>query len=229
MSPNAPTLIIRQPEREDKSQVRLDSAVPSIIFRAMSVTSELRRRVRAERSLSRYEPCLPSPAKHPPAGSGWIHEIKHDGFRIIAQRDADSVRLITRNGHDFSGRFPLIVTAIAALPARSCVLDGEAIACDERGLSVFEMIRWRQHDNAVLSARSTCLSLMARICGASQSRFVRRPSRDCCAARSLASRSTATSRSTARSSTNRPARSAAKASYPSGSARRIDRAARRTG
>jgi bifunctional non-homologous end joining protein LigD len=115
----------------------------------MSVMSELRRRVRAERPLSRFEPCLPSPAKHPPAGNGWIHEIKHDGFRIIAHREADSVRLITRNGHDFSSRFPLIVAAIAALPVRSCVLDGEAIACDERGLSVFDTIRWQQHDNAV--------------------------------------------------------------------------------
>jgi bifunctional non-homologous end joining protein LigD len=115
----------------------------------MSVTRELRRRVRAEQSRPRFEPCLPRLAKQPPAGSGWIHQIKHDGFRIIAQRDADSVRLITRNGHDFSGRFPLIVTAIAALPAQSCVLDGEAIACDDNGLSVFEMIRWRQHDAAV--------------------------------------------------------------------------------
>ena len=97
------------PEREDKGHVRLDSAVSSIIFRAMSVTSEMRRRVRAERTIPRYEPCLPRPAKQPPAGSGWIDEIKHDGFRIIAQREADSVRLITRNGHDFSGRFPLIV------------------------------------------------------------------------------------------------------------------------
>jgi bifunctional non-homologous end joining protein LigD len=41
------------------------------------------------------------------------------------------------------------VAAVAGLPARSCVLDGEAIACDENGLSVFEMIRWRQHDPAV--------------------------------------------------------------------------------
>ena len=116
---------------------------------AMSVTIELRRRVRAERSLSRYEPCLPSPAKHPPAGSGWIHEIKHDGFRILAQRDANRIRLLTRNGYDFSERYPLIVAAVEALPAVSCVLDGEAIACDGRGLSVFDMIRWRQHDNAV--------------------------------------------------------------------------------
>ena len=59
------------------------------------------------------------------------------------------VRLITRNGYDFSERFPLIVAAVEALPAESCVVDGEAIACDERGLSVFEMIRWRQHDNGV--------------------------------------------------------------------------------
>jgi bifunctional non-homologous end joining protein LigD len=59
------------------------------------------------------------------------------------------VRLITRNGHDFAGRFPLIIAAVAALPARSCVVDGEAIACEKNGLSVFEMIRWRQHDNGV--------------------------------------------------------------------------------
>ena len=149
MSPNAPTVIIRQPEREDKGHPRLDSAVSSIIFRAMSVTSELRRRVRAERSLSRYEPCLPRPAKQPPAGTGWIHEIKHDGFRILAQRDANRIRLLTRNSYDFSERYPLIVAAVEALPAVSCVLDGEAIACDGRGLSVFDMIRWRQHDNAV--------------------------------------------------------------------------------
>ena len=111
--------------------------------------SELQRRVRADLSRTRFEPCLPRLAKQPPAGSGWIHEIKHDGFRIIAQRDAAGVRLTTRNGYDFSKRFPLILAAVAALPARSCVLDGEAIACDENGLSVFEMIRWRQYDAAV--------------------------------------------------------------------------------
>ncbi len=115
----------------------------------MSVTRELRRRVHAEKSQPRYEPCLPRLAKQPPAGSGWIHEIKHDGFRIIAQRDGARVRLYSRNGHDFSERFPLIVAAIEALPARSCVVVSEAIACDAKGLSVFEMIRWRQHDAAV--------------------------------------------------------------------------------
>ena len=52
------------------------------------------------------EPCLPRPAKEPPAGPDWIHEIKHDGFRILARRDAKGVRLFTRNGYDFTARFP---------------------------------------------------------------------------------------------------------------------------
>jgi len=115
----------------------------------MSASRELRRRLHADRPLSRFEPCLPRPAKEPPAGPGWIHEIKHDGFRIIARRDAAGVRLITRNGYDLAARFPLIAAAIAALPARSCVVDGEAIAVDDNGLSVFDLIRHRRQDHAV--------------------------------------------------------------------------------
>jgi bifunctional non-homologous end joining protein LigD len=87
------------------------------------------------------EPCLPRPAKEPPAGPGWIHEIKHDGFRILARRDAKSVRLYTRNGYNFADRLPRIVEAVAGLPVQSCFIDGEAIVVDETGLSVFDMIR----------------------------------------------------------------------------------------
>jgi hypothetical protein len=65
------------------------------------------------------EPCLPSPAKARPSGPGWLHEIKHDGFRILAHRDSAGVRLITRAGNDFSGRFPFIAMAIGKLPFRS--------------------------------------------------------------------------------------------------------------
>ena len=53
------------------------------------------------------EPCLPSPADRPPSGSNWIHEIKHDGYRLMARRDSVSIRLITRRGNDWSKRFPL--------------------------------------------------------------------------------------------------------------------------
>jgi len=115
----------------------------------MTVTRELRRRLRADRPQPRFQPCLPRPAKEPPAGPGWIHEIKHDGFRIIARHDATGVRLITRNGYDLATRFPLAAAAIAALPARSCVVDGEAIAVDDNGLSVFDLIRYRRQDHAV--------------------------------------------------------------------------------
>ena len=87
------------------------------------------------------EPCLPSPAKAPPSGPGWLHEIKHDGFRILARRESADVRLITRAGNDFSGRFPFIAIAVSKLPVRSCLIDGEAIVCDENGLADFELIR----------------------------------------------------------------------------------------
>jgi bifunctional non-homologous end joining protein LigD len=66
----------------------------------------------------------------PPAGPGWLHEIKHDGFRILARRDSAGVRLITRAGNDFSSRFPFIAMAVSKLPVRSCLIDGEAIVCE---------------------------------------------------------------------------------------------------
>jgi bifunctional non-homologous end joining protein LigD len=95
------------------------------------------------------EPCLPSLADHPPSKPDWLHEIKHDGFRLLACRDAAGIRLLTRNGTDFTGRYPLIVEAVTALPVRSCVIDGEAVACDGNGLSIFEKLRWRQQDGHV--------------------------------------------------------------------------------
>ena len=91
------------------------------------------------------EPCLPSPAKAPPSGPGWLHEIKHDGFRILARRDSAGVRLLTRNGNDFTARFPLAVEAVMRLPAHSFLLDGEAIVTNDRGLAVFDLIRHKRH------------------------------------------------------------------------------------
>jgi bifunctional non-homologous end joining protein LigD len=99
------------------------------------------RNERAAPRLGIIEPCLPSPAKAPPSGPGWLHEIKHDGFRILARRDAAGERLITRNESDFTDRFPFIAMALKSLPVRSCIIDGEAIVCDENGLAVFELIR----------------------------------------------------------------------------------------
>jgi ATP-dependent DNA ligase len=74
------------------------------------------------------------PATRPPAGPGWIHEIKHGGFCILAAREGNAVMLHSREGYDFAGRFPPAATAVAALPVRSCLIDGEAIVCDANGL-----------------------------------------------------------------------------------------------
>jgi bifunctional non-homologous end joining protein LigD len=92
------------------------------------------------------EPCLPSAVEQPPAGSDWIHEIKHDGFRLLARRGAAGVRLFTRNGHDWTERFPLIVEALNALKVTTCLIDGEAVACTETGLAEFESLRARRGD-----------------------------------------------------------------------------------
>jgi bifunctional non-homologous end joining protein LigD len=96
---------------------------------------------RTRRPVGYIPPCLPSRAERPPPGPGWLHEIKHDGFRIMARRNGDGVRLYTRNGYDFAVRFPQIVEAVSKLKVRSCFIDGEAIVVDENGLAVFDLIR----------------------------------------------------------------------------------------
>src|SRR5262249_37497756 len=92
------------------------------------------------------EPCLPTPAAGPPLGPGCIHETKPDGFRMMARRDAADVRLLTRNGIDWSDRFPLIAEAAGALVARSFLIDGEAVACD--GASGLNLRSRRAHSHA---------------------------------------------------------------------------------
>jgi bifunctional non-homologous end joining protein LigD len=92
------------------------------------------------------EPCRPSPVQQPQAGSDWIHEIKHDGFRLLARRGASGVRLFTRNGHDWTERFPLIFEALSVLKVTTCLIDGEAVTCNETGLADFEGLRSRRGD-----------------------------------------------------------------------------------
>jgi bifunctional non-homologous end joining protein LigD len=61
-----------------------------------------------------------------PTGDGWIHQLKHDGFRIIGHKDGDHVRLWSRNGRDWSVEFVAITAAVMALPFARIVIDGEA-------------------------------------------------------------------------------------------------------
>ena len=94
-------------------------------------------------------PCLPAKAPSPPAGDVWLHEIKHDGFRVIARKDGPRVKLYSRPGNDLTRRFPLIVEALARLRASSCIIDGEAVACGDDGISSFTLLRPRRRDDQV--------------------------------------------------------------------------------
>jgi bifunctional non-homologous end joining protein LigD len=94
-------------------------------------------------------PCLPTKAVTPPSGPLWLHEIKHDGFRVVARKNGARIRLYSRQGNDLTWRFPPIVEAVAYLTPRSCIIDGEAVACDDNGVSNFDRLRYRRDDAAV--------------------------------------------------------------------------------
>jgi bifunctional non-homologous end joining protein LigD len=95
------------------------------------------------------EPCLPSPAKRPPVGPQWVHEVKHDGYRLMARRRGDRVRLYTRRGYDWTGRYPRIAQALRSLKVTSAVIDGEAVWCGPDGVSSFDKLHSRAHDDQV--------------------------------------------------------------------------------
>ena len=95
-------------------------------------------------------PCQPVISLKVPVGDGWIHELKHDGFRIIARKERDHVRLWSRNGRNWSAEFVAITAALGELPA-DFVLDGEAVAHCSHGLPDFHGLLGRD------GKRTACL------------------------------------------------------------------------
>lgn len=87
------------------------------------------------------KPCLPTLVDKPPAGEAWIHEIKWDGYRISAYVADGKVTIRTRNGHDWTSRFPAIAAALLKLNVRSAVIDGEAVVLDDMGRSNFSELQ----------------------------------------------------------------------------------------
>ena len=108
------------------------------------------------------QPCLPTRADKAPSSLNWIHEIKHDGFRMMVRRDAAGVRLLTRNGIDWTTRFPLIAEAAAALRVKYFLIDGEAVCCDGDGMPVFDWLRYRRDDRHVFLYAFDLLQLDSR-------------------------------------------------------------------
>jgi bifunctional non-homologous end joining protein LigD len=90
------------------------------------------------------EPMKPRLVEKPPTTRDWIYELKFDGIRLIAVKAERNVSLFSRNKNELSGRFPEIVEAVESLPARECVIDGEAVALDEKGRSSFQLLQARE-------------------------------------------------------------------------------------
>jgi bifunctional non-homologous end joining protein LigD len=94
----------------------------------------------------KFEPCIPTRGTKVPAGADWLHEIKHDGYRLIVRREGDRVRLFTRRGYDWSDRYPAIVAAARKLREPSFVIDGEAVILGADGLADFDRLHARTND-----------------------------------------------------------------------------------
>jgi bifunctional non-homologous end joining protein LigD len=97
-------------------------------------------------SLEFIKPQLATSVDQPPPRAGWIHEVKHDGYRSLLVIERRKARAYTRNGFDWSERYPGITKAAAELGCRSAIIDGEVIVQNEQGVSDFEAlnsaIRW---------------------------------------------------------------------------------------
>jgi bifunctional non-homologous end joining protein LigD len=89
-------------------------------------------------------PAQPVKALRPPAGTDWVHEIKHDGYRMIVYRDGPIVRLYSRNAYDWTARLSAIAAAAELIKAKSFTIDGEAVVLGPDGLSRFEQLSRRE-------------------------------------------------------------------------------------
>jgi bifunctional non-homologous end joining protein LigD len=98
------------------------------------------------KALDFIQPQLATSVDHPPPRAGWIHEVKHDGYRTLLIVERHKARAYTRNGFDWTDRYPAITKAAAKLDCRSAIIDGEVIVQNEQGISDFDAlkasIRW---------------------------------------------------------------------------------------
>lgn len=96
-----------------------------------------------------------------PEGDGWLHEVKYDGYRMLAWRDDRDLRLLSRNRLDWTGKLPVIADAILALDCRGCVLDGELVVFDEHGRSRFDLLQKEFNRARAQAVRYAVFDLLA--------------------------------------------------------------------
>lgn len=96
-----------------------------------------------------YELCLATPGKQVPLGPDWIHEVKQDGYRMLVIRENERVRLFSRNGTDWTRRYPWIAEAALKNREKHFVIDGEAVVLGVDGVSDFNALHSRKHEHEV--------------------------------------------------------------------------------
>lgn len=99
--------------------------------------------------LKRCEFCLPTLGKAVPGRPGWLHEVKYDGYRVRLERDGARVRLSSRNGHDWTDRYPWIVDSARRNRIEQFVIDGEAVVLGIDGIADFSALHSRRHEAEV--------------------------------------------------------------------------------
>ena len=133
------------------------------------------------------DPCLPSRAERAPAADGWVHEIKHDGFRLQIHARGSRVGLYTMTGVDWTERYPWIVEDVARLNVRHAIIDAECCCDGEGGITDFERLMARVYDASAYAYAFDLLALDGTTCAASRSPIARPRSPSCCAKPSPAS------------------------------------------
>jgi bifunctional non-homologous end joining protein LigD len=128
------THLPKRPERDAGSSSSADE-----VLRTLSDLGAPLRPVFA----GRVELMLAQQSDRPFSAKGWIFELKHDGFRLLAARESGECRLFYRRGGDASRTFPEVKQALVAIPFEDCVLDGELVVLDEEGRSSFQSLQKR--------------------------------------------------------------------------------------
>ena len=96
-----------------------------------------------------FDFCIPTRGTKVPHTPDWIHEIKYDGYRLRLERDGDRVRLFTRNGYDWTERYPWIVESALKNRMKQFVIDGEAVILGIDGRSDFDALHSGKHNEEV--------------------------------------------------------------------------------
>ena len=115
------------------------------------------RRGRPRNAPAGFTACRPTVADRPPTGPGWVHELKHDGYRLQVHVQEGRVRLYTMNGADWSKRYPRIVEEAARIKGHA-IIDAEAV-CLDKGVAQFHLLHNRSNDDTALALGFDLLAL----------------------------------------------------------------------